>query len=221
MIAVASIVEGDGEVAALPVLLRRMAQWRAPEADVQVLTPIRVYKDRFLNRPEEFSRHMKLAAAKCGETGWILVLLDADDDCPAQKGESVLAQAQAMVTHRRVAVVLVNREYEAWFIAAAESLNGYRGFHCRPGDADADPEVPRNAKGWMHERMQTGYGETTDQPAFSARFDLALAHERSRSFRKLCSEWDKNSKAVEGLGRGLMKLRRARTPMKNLTLKNT
>lgn len=192
MTAVASIVEGDGEVAALPILLRRLSQWRGAAEYVNVLPPIRVYKDRFLNRPEEFSRHLKLAAAKCGDAGWVLILFDADDDCPAQKGSAVLAQAQAIIPHRRVAVVLANREYEAWFIAAAESLNGCRDFKYRDTDASIDPEKPRNAKGWMRERMLAGYGETTDQPAFTARFDLELAHQRSRSFRKLCSEWDKN-----------------------------
>ena len=192
MTSLASIVEGDGEVAALPILLRRLSQWRGAADYVDVLTPIRVYKDRFLNRPEEFSRHLKLAAAKCGDAGWVLILFDADDDCPAQKGAAVLAQAQAIIPHRRVAVVLANREYEAWFIAAAESLNGCRDFKYRDADALIDPEKPRNAKGWMRERMPAGYGETTDQPAFTARFDLELAHQRSRSFRKLCSEWDKN-----------------------------
>jgi len=193
MTAVASIVEGDGEVAALPVLLRRLSQWRGPADHVDVLTPIRVYKDRFLNRPEEFSRHLQLAAAKCGDSGWILILFDADDDCPAQKGQTVLAQAQAIIPHRRVAVVLANREYEAWFIASADSLNGFRGFQCHEKDTLVDPEIPRNAKGWVRDRMPAGYGETTDQPAFSARFDMDLAFERSRSFRKLCSEWDKNA----------------------------
>ena len=193
MTTVASIVEGDGEVAALPILLRRLSQWRGAAEYVDVLTPIRVYKDRFLNRPEEFSRHLKLAAAKCGDVGWVLILFDADDDCPAQKGAAVLAQAQAIIPHRRVAVVLANREYEAWFIAGSRSLNGCRGFQCRDDDALIDPDIPRNAKGWVRERMPAGYGETTDQPAFSARFDLELAHHRSRSFRKLCSEWDKNA----------------------------
>lgn len=197
MTTVASIVEGDGEVAALPVLLRRLALWRGPVDYVDVLTPIRVYKDRFLNRPEEFSRHLKLAAAKCGDAGWILILFDADDDCPAKKGAAVLAQAQTIVPHRRIAVVLANREYEAWFIAAAESLNGCRGFQSQANDTQLEPEIPRNAKGWMRERLPAGagYGETTDQPAFSARFDLDLAYQRSRSFRKLCSEWDKNTVA--------------------------
>jgi Domain of unknown function (DUF4276) len=191
MITVASIVEGDGEVAALPVLLRRLATWRGPTNHVNILTPIRVYKDRFLNRPAEFSRHLKLASAKCGDAGWILILLDADDDCPARKGVEMLAMAQDIIPHRRVAVVLANREYEAWFIAGAKSLNGYRGFTYEDRSALDDPEIPRNAKGWIDKHMSTGYGETSDQPAFSAKFDLELAHQRSRSFRKLCSEWDK------------------------------
>lgn len=193
MTIVASIVEGDGEVTALPVLLRRLAQWRGARGHVNILPPIRVYKDRFLNHPEEFSRHLKLAAAKCGEAGWVLILFDADDDCPAEKGAAVLLQAKVILAHRRVAVVLANREYEAWFIAAAASLDGCRGFHSHAKDALIDPELPRNAKGWVREHMPAGYGKTTDQPAFSARFDLALAHQRSRSFRKLCSEWDKNA----------------------------
>lgn len=191
---VVAIVEGDGEVAALPVLLRRLAQWRTPELYVEVPPPIRVAKDRFLNRPDEFSRHLQLAAAKCGEAGWILVLLDADDDCPAHKSAEILARAKDIVPHRRVGVVLANREYEAWFIAAAASLTGCRGFNCEAADAGMDAEVPRNAKGWMAQRMGgNGYHETTDQAAFSAVLDMNAAFERSRSFRKLCTEWSNNA----------------------------
>lgn len=194
MTSIASIVEGDGEVAALPILLRRLGGWLTPDVPVQVLPPSRVYKDRFLNRPEEFRRHLILASRKCGDAGWILILLDADDDCPATKGAETLERAQLIVPHRRVGVVLANREYEAWFIAAASSLHGYRNFSFGAGDEQANAEIPRNAKGWLAKRMGNhSYGEVTDQPAFSARMDLKLAHEHSRSFRKLCSEWIKNT----------------------------
>lgn len=186
---IASIVEGDGEVAALPILLRRLGEWLTPEIFTELLTPIRVRRDRFLNRPEEFRRHLSLAAGKCGESGWILVVLDADDDCPAERGARILETAQVCVPHRRISVVMANREYEAWFIAAAQSLNGLRGFSFEPMDG-IDPETPRDAKGWIKARMTGGgYGETTDQPAFSARIDLQQAHDGSRSFRKLCAEW--------------------------------
>ena len=68
--------------------------------------------------------------------------------------------------------------------------NGLRGFSVRVGDEVVDAEGPRDAKGWMRARMASGvYGEVTDQPAFSARFDLQLAFDRSRSFRKLCTDW--------------------------------
>ena len=84
MSVVASIVEGDGEVVALPVLLRRLNDWLTPDLYVDVLHPIRVRKDRFLNRVDEFRRHLLLARGKAGAGGWILILLDSDDDCPAQ-----------------------------------------------------------------------------------------------------------------------------------------
>ena len=192
MVTVASIVEGDGEVAAFPVLLRRLAAWLSPGKSVNIPLPIRVRRDRFLNKDEEFRRHLLLAAAKCGDNGWILLLLDADDDCPAELAPQVLRRAHGIVPHRRVSVVLANREYEAWFLAAAESLHGKRGFAFdRP--RNFDPEIPRNAKGWLGERMEGGvYRETTDQPAFSQLMDLRQAFDRSRSFRKLCQEWSKH-----------------------------
>ncbi|RZL92993.1 MAG: DUF4276 family protein [Variovorax sp.] len=175
MTIVVPIVEGDGEVAALPVLLRRLAEWKTPEIPLRISTPIRVYKGRFLNKEEEFRRHLLLAAAKTGDDGWVLVLLDADDDCPAERGALILERARQMIPHRPVSVVLANREYEAWFIAAASSLDGQRGFSLEAEANPADAESPRNAKGWMARRMPTGYNETTDQPAFSARIDLQLA----------------------------------------------
>lgn len=190
---VAAIVEGDGEVAALPVLLRRLGEWRTPAVYAQILPPIRVHRDRFLNRDEEFRRHLLLAAAKCGEDGWVLVLLDADDDCPAELGPQILERARECVPHRRISVVLANREYEAWFIAAAESLDRQRGFAFDSAEA-INAETPRDAKGWIKARMVSrAYGETTDQPAFSAVMDLQQAFDRSRSFRKLCAEWIRQS----------------------------
>lgn len=186
---VASIVEGDGEVKALPIILRRLHALDGPAEHVEVLAPIRVHKDRFLNREEEFRRHLLLAAAKCGGDGWILIVLDADDDCPVKLAEGVRQRAQAYVPHRSLAVVIPKREFEAWFIAAAPSLHGVRGFAHDARDR-IDAETPRDAKGWIKERMASrSYGETTDQPAFAARFDLDQAAANSRSFRKMRDEW--------------------------------
>lgn len=190
---VAPIVEGEGEVAALPVLLRRLNEWRTPGLYVQVSPPIRVKRDRFLNRDDEFRRHVLLAAAKSGPSGWVLILLDADDDCPAALGRATLERA-CLITDRPLSVVIANREFEAWFIASARSLHGYRRFACESCEA-IEAEVPRDAKGWMAERMSDRtYRPTTDQPSFAARMDLQQAFDGSRSFRKLCSEWIKQAR---------------------------
>lgn len=188
---VACIVEGFGEVAALPILLRRVAEWRSPQFRLDVATPVRVHRERFLNREDDFRRHLLLAANKCGDAGGIVVLLDADDDCPVTLAQGILARAQQYVAPRSLAVALANREYEAWLIAAAESLNGHRGFKCKL-EVPSDPDQPRDAKGWIRQQMSSrAYGETTDQPAFTARMNLDTVYARSRSFRKLCSELDR------------------------------
>jgi len=191
MTRVSCIVEGHGEVVSLPLLLRRIAQWRTPQTHVDVPLPIRVHRDRFLRKDEEFRRHLNLAAKKAGDEGWIVVLLDADDDCPATLGRALAERARAAVPHRRVSIILANREFESWFIGAAASLQGHRGFRASADDLAIEAEMPRDAKGWIRQRMQErSYGETTDQPAFTAEMDLQQALDRCRSFRKLCSEWD-------------------------------
>lgn len=191
MTQIIAIVEGDSEVKALPILMRRLAsEWTDRYIHVDVLPPIRVKRDRFINKKAESERHLNLAASKSGEDGWILVLLDADDDCPAQLGKEILERAQQCIPHRQVSVVVANREYEAWFLASAQSLNGIHGFTISP-DETVDAETPRNTKLWMKEHIQNGsYNEVKDQPRFTARFDLKQAFDNSRSFRKLCKEWE-------------------------------
>lgn len=190
MIRIASIVEGHAEVEAVPVLLRRLAGTDPRQQSVEVLRPIRVARDRFLNKADEFRRQLILAAAKCGAGGWVLVLLDADDDCPAKLAPEITRRAAVHVAGCHLSVVLATREFEAWFIASATALDGVRGFEVRAGDAAVAAESPRDAKGWISQRMPGGtYREVLDQPAFTSRIDIAMAGQRSRSFRKLCKEW--------------------------------
>lgn len=193
---ISSIVEGHGEVSALPVLLRRIGVWRSPGEALDIRHPIRTHRDRFLNRPAEFQRQLILASRQVRNTGWVLVLLDADDDCPAELGATLQKRIGDTLPRARVSVVLANREFEAWFLGAGASLNGRRGLELAAQDLNIEPEGPRNAKGWLKERMTSGqYGETTDQPAFAALMDLEEAYRRCRSFRKLCSEWDRHTQA--------------------------
>jgi hypothetical protein len=170
----ASLVEGHGEVEALPILLGRLAQRLAPQARVEILPPYRLPRGKMLQRPDELDRALNMLARRTQPHGGILVLLDADDDCPAQQGPKLLKLAQAARPDRKIEVVLANREFEAWFLAAASSLAGQLGL---PNDLSPppNPEGLRNAKGWLSQRMPLGYSETADQPVFVRHMDLDQA----------------------------------------------
>ena len=181
---IVTIVEGHGEVEAVPVLLRRMAQRVSPESALDLARPIRVPRNKVV-RAGELERAIGLAAKGAGEDGCILLLLDANGDCPADLATRLLERAIAARSDRKIRVVLAKMEYEAWFLAAAASLAGRSGID----EAIAPPNHPeaiRDTKGWLSARMPRGqpYRETLHQASFSAAFDLDLAR-TAPSFDKL------------------------------------
>ncbi|NLE37759.1 MAG: DUF4276 family protein, partial [Pirellulaceae bacterium] len=116
----------------------------------------------------------------------VLVLIDADDDCPAELGPELLARAGRIRPDIPLGVVIAKSEFESWILAGIEGLRGKRGIpdDVRPLD---DPESIRDAKGRLSRLMGT-YKETVDQPALTSHFDLHQARRRSDSFDKLCRE---------------------------------
>jgi hypothetical protein len=181
---IATIVEGYGEVAALPVLLQRIAVEIAPGLYLQVPRPYRTGRHALL-RHGGLEDVIQVQGDRVTGLGGVLVLIDADDDCPADMGPRLLERAHATRPDRRVAVVLANREYEAWFLASASSLAGQRGFPAML-DAPTDPESVRGAKEWLsRQRPGHPYKETADQAALTQRFDMKAARQHSRSFDKL------------------------------------
>lgn len=183
---IACIVEGHGECEAVPLLLRRLAAWR--ERQVAVKPPIRLPRGRIV-RHEELVRAIRLAAKLVAPRGAILILLDADDDCPAELGPRLQAWAQAERADLHISAVLPNREFEAWFLAGAASLAGRRGL---PADLQSPigPESVRDAKGWLAARMGRPYSSRLDQCALAALLDLETARIGSASFDKLVREFD-------------------------------
>jgi Domain of unknown function (DUF4276) len=179
----ACIVEGQGDLEAVPILLRRIAQEQLPGLSV-VVHPFRIPRTRLL-KEGELERAVELAARRVGREGGVLVLLDSDDDCPAQLGPVLLARAVRARSDVPLRVVLAHRELEAWFLAGAESLRGRRGLRDDLA-SPANPESIRGAKEWLTSRMSADrhYVETLDQPALSAVLDLAAAR-RADSFDKL------------------------------------
>jgi len=180
------VVEGQADVRAVPILLRRIAREIDPNAWLEVIHPIRAARSSLVNKPGELERAVGLAALRARPHGGVLVLIDGDDDCLAELGPQLLNRAEKAAMGLPVSVVLARREFESWFLAAAVSLRGKRGL---PPDLVAPPntEEIRGAKEWLRRKKQAPYSENIDQPAFTAVFDLEQARTNS-SFDKCCRE---------------------------------
>lgn len=172
---IACIVEGQGDVEAVPIVVQRIAALMIPPIVVQVPTPMRIPKGRLV-KPQELERTVEFAARKVAGTGAVLVVLDSDDDCPGVSGPSLLQRASRVRIGLPVAVVFAKHEFESWFIAAAESLAGHAGL-VNEIQAPANPESIRGAKEWLTARMAgtRTYTPTLDQPILASAFDLASA----------------------------------------------
>ena len=183
--AIVPIVEGYAEVYSVPVLLRRMLE-HLNAFQVQVARPFRVGRYRVVQLGE-IERAVKLAVASRENVKGVLVLLDADDDCPAKLGPKLLKRCRRVISIP-VSVVLAEREFEAWFLGAKESLRGVRGIR-DDAKSPSSPESIRGAKERLSHNMQNlRYVEVDDQPALAKRMDLQLAKKRCLSFKKLLRE---------------------------------
>ena len=173
VIRIACIVEGHGEVTAVPVLIRRIAALRDPGLYVEIPLPIRIKRDKFLRKRRELERSVLLATAKAGPRGGVFILIDADADCPATLGPRLLKETTDARRGFPISVVLAKHEYESWFLAAARSLRGRRGL---PSDLEPpdDPEAIRGAKEWLSSRIAgpRSYSPTVDQAGLSQAMDL-------------------------------------------------
>jgi hypothetical protein len=177
------IVEGHGEVPAVPVLLRRLRDM-CGAFGIEVNRPIRATRSQLI-REDTLKQRVALALLQ-EDCGAILIIFDADDDCPLQIAPTIHAWANEQSQQVSSVIVMANREYEAWFLASIESLRGKWGIR-NDAISHPNPEVPRAAKAQLEELMVEGtsYSETVDQAALTALFDIVPAYARCRSFRHL------------------------------------
>lgn len=196
--------EGDGDVTALPVLVRRLLTERGGW-DTLHLDP-NCLKVGDVHRLSKNWQRMVKYALKRRDVGAMLVVLDGDADFfPAGSQQTFCAAAVAAELAQRakaevgagerfsLALVFACCEYESWLIAGAESLAGKRLSDDRlalPPETQApegDLEVtPRGAKEWLGKRMGSGYKERLDQAEFTQAVDLSIIrNRRMRSFQRL------------------------------------
>ena len=189
MLSIYPIVEGHGEVGSVPILLRRFANQVFDVYEFHALPPYRLHKGRMIAGPH-LENAVALARRKleqCDGDHGILIIRDADDDCPGQQAPALLEHVAPIAAPIPVCVVFAKSEYEAWFLAAVRSLRGYRGV-AEDALVPAEPEAIRGAKEHLERRCMipgATYSPTVDQPALTDRFSFEEARQACPSFGKL------------------------------------
>ena len=183
------IIEGDGEIEAVPMLIRRVLLEQLQEHEIQVAAPKKLHRNAIDSNLPVILRY----AANEEGCGAIIVMMDADKDCPQQLASKMSSIASQQNIAMPVAMVCPNVEYEAWLIASIDVMRGHSIGH-RKAEIELDASCPedvegiRDAKGWLSEHMigRRSYKPTQDQAPLTAWIDLQLAVNRSRSFKRLC-----------------------------------
>jgi hypothetical protein len=185
--AILAIVEGQSEVQSVPILLRRI-QGQMEAFHIQIARPFRVKRHKVI-KTGELERAITQGIRDRGNIGAILILLDAEDDCPAKLAPDLLERCK-QTTNFPVAVVLATIELEGWFLGGKESLRGVCGI--KPDAvAPKNPEKIRGAKERLSQNMEPverRYLETDDQPVLAAKVDFGLTKARCPSFDKFLRE---------------------------------
>ena len=193
------IVEGPGEMDAVPNLLQRLLHSRQ-RYDVFVTPPKNAHGLGNLTGAGEgdkagLERFLRYAATEPGVVG-ILVLADADTDCTLKVANSLVGRARELGLNVPVAVVAAKIKYESWLLASIETIRGQQltdAAGCtRPGIAPDAPPVENvedgpEPKGWLTQYMPSGYAykETSDQLPLTRLMSFDAVRPRSRSFRAL------------------------------------
>jgi hypothetical protein len=195
MTAIYPIVEGHADAVAVPMLLRRIASEMLGIHDLVCFPGDRVPRGKLL-KTDDLSKAIRRGRIELRHTTpphLVLVLMDADGDCPVTLRSTLIQQHGALLD--AVSLVFVVCEFEAWFLAANMNGTHHRGLR-DVTPVIAAPEAVRNPKAELEKNFlrpnpdakpndEVRYSEVPDQAKFTAAMDLVAAQTRSPSFGKL------------------------------------
>jgi hypothetical protein len=174
---IAAIVEGFGEVTALPPLLHRIAHTMGLY-DLYVPRPFRVNRTSILN--EHGVNETALAETldllvgylPSRDRGAILILLDSDEQDPLTWEPQLLAAAHRARPDVQIGAAMATRQYENWFLASLATLASEQGV-----TPPREPEQMADAKTFLREHVLSGdrYIERHHHKRFTRMMDLELA----------------------------------------------
>lgn len=173
------IVEGQGEVIAVPGLCSRIRDYLRAYSWFVDSNPIRIPRGQLVRSDNEtgdpvptegIRRAVTLATRRPADA--VLLLCDADDDCAARWGPAATRVIRGTLSG---AAVMAAREYEAWLLCSM--LNA-------ASIGSTDISDIRGAKERLA-RLYKGYKPTLHQYKLTQKLNLESMRHLSQSFEKL------------------------------------
>lgn len=182
-----AVVEGHGDVEALPCLLGRVLGhlgrrgWsvnktasrlpRTQLVDATVPSPLRP--------PLQTGIARSIGVALAARATAVVIVVDADDDCPRAFGP----EARSRIEHRLpAAAVMAVCEFETWLLLSFSAVDLRRAGVRNPTRRDAKSEL---------RKLVPGYAPTIHQLDLARQVDIERLRRASDSFDKLVRDVDR------------------------------
>lgn len=176
------VVEGDGEVQAGAILVRRVLHELHGLFEWDVETQRR--RDYSHLRANNWANFRRYLSSAFHEKAPILWMLDCDDNCAVEVVKELSQEATNIGVRTPLAFALWVREYETMFLHDLDSVRE-RFRLSKIEQLPRDPESKRGAKEWLNSQMPRGqiYKERIDQSSLSAVVDLQRLQANYKSFQ--------------------------------------
>lgn len=170
------VVEGPGDAAALPILLR-MHMHSTDDYRDALGKPVPVHGRGNATVPGGLEGFVTIAAVRPGCRA-VLVVLDGEGDCVAELGPAL--RSRLTIRNTPLAVALADKSYEEWLSCSVETLDIGAVSYTADVGASSIQELLRPRK----------YVKPTWQPRLTARMDLPLASSRNKSLARMLARFD-------------------------------
>lgn len=179
------IVEGHGEIPAVPILIRNILAAQGIH-DVQPL-PARRHGE-YATVTRKFDNIFLAAVKEGAPILWVMDFDSKDYDCPVKEAHILLTRAETLRPGWPIKIAFLVKEYETLFLideAATRKI-----FPDIPSQTlfPTNPESIRGAKEWLSKARPSqgsAYKETVHQAKITAHLNLDLLRTRSADFAHL------------------------------------
>lgn len=171
------LVEGDGDLKAVPFLIRRLADASGFYDLTPCPNPIKCGEIPKLRKEGQLERFVQYACTR-SESDSVILVVDCDDDCPVTTSAEFAVRANPIAQRfrKKVGIAFIQKEFETLFLYSLRELSvNYpgHGWLLKDSDTVTDWTAVRGAKGELNRRMKNyTYKETRDQVKFVSAINI-------------------------------------------------